>query len=234
MNFDFLALTCIAAVMSGSGLVGDSGTTVVASMLVSPLMGPLLCVTFGLTSRNDVMIKKGVINLLIGTLLCFVVGLAVGLASAPYYKDLDIPLNWDEFVANSDLDISSEMIERGTPASLLMGFAIAVPSGVGVTLAVTTSGGINALVGVAISAALVPPVVNAGICTMTGAILSMVHGRGEEGRNFVTLGGVSGALFAINIFTMTVVGIGTMKLKKVRRQGCRGEEFMGVKRSKRM
>ena len=39
---------------------------------------------------------------------------------------------------------------RGDPAGLIIGILIAVPSGVGVALAVTT-GGINSLVGVAIS-----------------------------------------------------------------------------------
>ncbi len=225
LTFDFLAMTSIAAIMSGSGLVGDSGTTVVASMLVSPLMGPLLCATFGVASGDMLMAKRGAVNAAVGTLLCLAVGLGVGAASLPYYAELDVPTDWNDFIANDDLVVSSEMIERGTPGGLLMGFAIAVPSGVGVTLAVTTSGGINALVGVAISAALVPPVVNAGICIMTGAFLSMMRGESEVGRNFLILGGVSIALYLVNIFTMVLVGVGMMKVKKVTTVGADNEAW---------
>ena len=215
LTFDFLAMTTIAAVIAGSGLVGDSGTTVVASMLVSPLMGPLLCVTFGIASKNSDMIKRGLVNKLTGSAICFAVGCIIGLCTIPYYKDLSIPKDWNKFIDSSNAHLSSEMIERGSPSGLLMGFTIAIPSGIGVTLAVTTSGGINTLVGVAISAALVPPIVNAGICVSTGIFLSMIRGEGEIGENFVVLGTVSFVLFMINVITMVAVGILMMRVKKV-------------------
>jgi len=216
LTFDFLAMTAIAAVMSGSGLVGDSGTTVVASMLVSPLMGPLLCVIFGLASRDRDMVRRGIYNSTAGVILCFSIGVLVGVFTCPYYADVDgIPSKWSEFIANGDLAVSSEMIERGTPGGLVMGFAIAVPSGFGVTLAVTTAGGINALVGVAISAALVPPIVNAGICVITGLYFVVIGGKPDVGMNFITLGLVSVALFALNNITMVLMGLLMMKIKKV-------------------
>jgi uncharacterized membrane protein len=219
LTFDFLAMTCIAAILSGTGLVGDSSTTVVASMLVSPLMGPILCVTFGLASGNSDMIKRGTVNVLCGLLLCICVGFLIGFCTIPYYNNLTLPDDFADFISNSDLAISSEIIERGSPSGLVMGFAVALPSGVGVTLAVTTSSGINALVGVAIAAALIPPVVNAGICVVTGIFLSMMKGETDVGHNFLLLAGVSFALFFINILTMVLVGIATMKLKKVPQQG---------------
>ena len=68
------------------------------------------------------------------------------------------------FGVNSTI-VSAEMSSRGTPWSLLSGFFVAMPSGVGVALGIS-GGGINALVGVAISAALLPPIVNSGLCHM--------------------------------------------------------------------
>jgi uncharacterized membrane protein len=56
---------------------------------------------------------------------------------------------------------SFEMESRGTASSFLGGLMTALPSGLGVSLGIT-GGGTNALVGVAISAALLPPIVNAG------------------------------------------------------------------------
>ena len=130
-----------------------------------------------------------------------------------------IPTKWADFIDNSDLTVSSEMIERGTPGGLVMGLAIAVPSGFGVTLAVTTAGGINALVGVAISASLVPPIVNAGICTVTGIYFMAMGGSHQIGMNFMVLGLVSITLFLMNIIVMTTMGVLMMRIKKVSRVG---------------
>ena len=51
--------------------------------------------------------------------------------------------------------------------SLVMGFVVAAPSGVAVILAVS-KGGFNAIVGTAISASLLPPIVNSGLCLALG------------------------------------------------------------------
>ena len=60
--------------------------------------------------------------------------------------------------------LSSEQItSRGSAASLVGGTLIAIPSGFGAVIAITAGGG-NALVGVAIAAALLPPLVNCGLC----------------------------------------------------------------------
>ena len=48
------------------GLVTNSSVTVVASMLVSPLMGPILAVTFGAKIRDLEMVTRGVRNELCG------------------------------------------------------------------------------------------------------------------------------------------------------------------------
>lgn len=53
------------------------------------------------------------------------------------------------------------MTNRGLPMNLLIGLSIAIPSGVGVALSVSGSN-TSSLVGVAISASLLPPCVNCG------------------------------------------------------------------------
>lgn len=58
---------------------------------------------------------------------------------------------------------STQIRSRGSASSLVGGTLIAVPSGFAVVLAIT-SGAQNAVVGVAIAAALLPPIVNAGLC----------------------------------------------------------------------
>lgn len=71
----------------------------------------------------------------------------MGLCFAPYGEDLEWPTN--------------EMESRGYASSLIIGLLIAIPSGVGVALSVVSSN-TGGLVGVAISASLFPPAVNAG------------------------------------------------------------------------
>ena len=58
---------------------------------------------------------------------------------------------------------NNSMKSRGTPDALLVGLFIAIPSGVGVALSVTGNNA-GGLIGVAISASLLPPMVNAGMC----------------------------------------------------------------------
>ncbi len=50
-----------------------------------------------------------------------------------------------------------------TASNLLIGLAVAAPSGMGVILALS-KGGFSAIVGTAISASLLPPLVNCGMC----------------------------------------------------------------------
>ena len=55
------------------------------------------------------------------------------------------------------------MYSRGQPSNLLSGFFYAVPSGIAVALC-CVEGGVNALVGAAIAASLLPPICNLGLC----------------------------------------------------------------------
>ena len=42
LSFDFIAFSILAAAMAGFGLIQNNTTVIVASMLLSPLMGPML------------------------------------------------------------------------------------------------------------------------------------------------------------------------------------------------
>ena len=53
LTFDFVGMILAAATIAAAGLVQDSSVTVVASMLLSPLMSPILAITFGLAVGHD-------------------------------------------------------------------------------------------------------------------------------------------------------------------------------------
>jgi len=111
-------------------------------------MGPLLSITYGLACADFKMILRGLVSELLGIALTFAVGLSTGIALAPVAPEYYWPTN--------------SMKERGDPRALYTGVIFAIASGIAAGVAVT-SNGVNSLVGVAISASLLPPLVNAGM-----------------------------------------------------------------------
>ena len=57
ISFDYVMLTLVAAIIAAMGLASDNAVVVVASMLVSPLMGPILALSFGTCIRDTSLIK---------------------------------------------------------------------------------------------------------------------------------------------------------------------------------
>jgi hypothetical protein len=86
LTFDFIAMVAVASVIAGAGLLSDNATTVIASMLVSPLMGPILSITFGLATVNYSVVRRGFRNELVGVFISLFTGIVMGLFAATYYK----------------------------------------------------------------------------------------------------------------------------------------------------
>ena len=98
-----------------------------------------------------------------------------------------------------------EMVSRTSTPNLLIGFVIAVPSGAGVALSLLGKNG-NSLVGVAISASLLPPAVNCGLYFA----FALHKNDGGLARD----GAVSLALTVINVFSIYVSALTTFWIKK--------------------
>ncbi len=136
-------------------------------------MGPILSMTFGLATNKTDIVSRGLRNEGYGVAISLVVGLIMGLCASQLY-DPDFH--------------STEMVSRGQLSSLILGFFVAAPSGVGIILAVS-KGGFNAIVGTAISASLLPPVVNSGLCLGLGLVRSFngITSDNEDASRFVRL-----------------------------------------------
>lgn len=74
LTWDYMLFVACAAAIAATGLATDSSVTVLASMLVSPIMGPVLAVTFGTMIRRRTMIQKALRNEAISLLMCIFVG----------------------------------------------------------------------------------------------------------------------------------------------------------------
>ena len=159
---DYVILVTVASLLAGIGLATNSVVVIVASMLVSPLMGPILALTFASIVHDWKVVRLGVKSELLGLLISVLCGVVVGIVGAPFGPD---PLEWP----------NPEMADRGTYAALGVGIAVALVSGVGVALSVLGNN-TNSLVGVAISASLLPPAVNCGINLSYALVGWLIHG----------------------------------------------------------
>jgi uncharacterized hydrophobic protein (TIGR00271 family) len=138
-----------AAVLSSVGLGTNSAPIIVASMLVSPLMGPIMAMSLALNLRHFKLAWLGARNFSISMLIAIIIGFIAGLVGLPWVSG---PSVWPTY----------EMSSRGGEKTLLVGIVIALFSGAGVALSILSDNS-SSLVGVAISAALMPPAVNTGM-----------------------------------------------------------------------
>eukprot|EP01083_Nonionella_stella_P063481 164945_1 len=139
----------VASLIAVGGLATGNSVIIVASMLVSPIMGPVLALTFGATLGERDMAKIGFRNEIISIMVCVLVGFIGGyLYSLLSQNSMDWP--------------TDKMMSRGQPVALADGAFIAAVSGVGVALSVLGDY-VATIIGVAISASLLPPAVNAGM-----------------------------------------------------------------------
>ncbi|XP_011301117.1 uncharacterized protein [Fopius arisanus] len=225
LTFDYILLVVTADCLAALGLVENSATNVVAAMLVSPLMGPVMSLTFGTIIADKDLICVGLKSLLLGIFISilfgFIFGLLLGTTEMPWgYND------WP----------TDEMKGRGNYRSLWMGILWALPSGTGVAVALL-QGSNGPLIGVAISASLLPPVVNCGLFWALGCIwliyrpIKMPHIKGESYGDlntsykyvytdylpveFFCNGIISACLTFINVMCIFITAIIVLKIKEV-------------------
>ena len=76
-TFDFLMLLVLAALIAFIGLLESSSIVLVASMLISPLMGPILAGVFGAVVIDSKLRNLGIVNELISLFICILIGMKV-------------------------------------------------------------------------------------------------------------------------------------------------------------
>lgn len=164
LSFDYIAFIILAAVMAGFGLIQNNVTIIVASMLLSPLMGPMLAIAFGYVVRNNSLFVKGTMNEVIGIVLSLSVGVAMALVMPILQPDMVATIANDVGTGATVTNIT-EITRRAGFSPLDVG--VAIFSGAAVAVSVT-KGDMSSLVGVAISAALMPPAVSASMMVVLG------------------------------------------------------------------
>jgi len=170
LTADYMILLGVSAILASFGLLQNSTAVVIGAMLVAPLLGPLAAASTGLVNARLDVLGRAVFTLTAGTLGSAALALVVG-AVVP----TDAP--------------TEQMLLRGSPTLIDLGVAVA--AGVVGAYATARKDIPAALAGVAIAAALVPP-----ICT-TGLAL----GLGDY-----DLAAGSLLLFTVNTISVVMVG----------------------------
>lgn len=77
-DFNYTCLLVVASVVAGIGLVTDNSTTVISSMLLSPIMGPVLGWSYGLIIWDKELMKRSARNELLSIACCICLGFIIG------------------------------------------------------------------------------------------------------------------------------------------------------------
>ncbi len=142
----FLLLIILASMIATLGLLQSSAAVVIGAMLVSPLMGPIMGIGFGLATLESNLIRRSLVTLAAGMAVAILVAMLVIWLS---------PIR----------DVTPELRARTQPTLLDLG--VAVVGGIaGVYAIMRKLSGV--MVGVAIATALVPPLSTVGFGLVTG------------------------------------------------------------------
>lgn len=148
LNTKYLLLIVMATAIATLGLLQSSAPVVIGAMLVSPLLGPIMGIGFGLAVLDSGLIKRSLITLAVGTLLAVIVAALIIWIS---------PIR----------DVTPEIRARTQPTLIDLG--VAVVGGIaGVYAIIRKLSGV--MVGVAIATALLPPLSTVSFGLITGRL----------------------------------------------------------------
>jgi uncharacterized hydrophobic protein (TIGR00271 family) len=182
--FVLIVLSCIIATL---GLLLNSGAVVIGAMLVAPLMSPILAFSLGLVVGDVRLIRLSIEAVFKGVALAVIIAVFIGVLSP--FKEL-----------------TGEIMARTQPT--LLDLAVALASGMAGAYALARKDVSAALPGVAIAAALMPPL------GVVGLGLSLGDAQ---------VAGGAFLLFVTNITAISLAGVIVFMLLGIRPQTWRPE-----------
>ncbi len=164
----FLAMIIVSSIIATLGLLNDSTTVVIGAMLVAPILWPVLGISMGLLMMDWRMMRLSLLSIFLSLVLGVVTAIVITLFYIP-------------------LGASHEILNQVNVNFML---PVALAAGIAVAFAVSYESVKEAVPGVAISVALLPPLVTIGI-GLGGADWSLMWQAVE--------------LFFVNLFAIVVV-----------------------------
>lgn len=156
-NTDFYLMVILSVAMATFGLLLNSASVVIGSMLIAPILYPTLSLAMGVTMNNRAVLHKSAIALVKAFLFALGTSFVITVLFGTRYGAIS----------------SAEIISRTGPS--LMHAGVAVIAGFAASFALIKPKLSEMLPGVAISVALVPPIAVTGIGIAVGN-LGMIRG----------------------------------------------------------
>ncbi len=142
----FLLLVTLAAIVIAIGMALNDVTVVIGGMVVSPLLGSLVALSLSNALADAHLGRRAIQRTGAGLLAGFSVAALIGLV-------FDIPPTLTMILQNSRVDLGSIALALAAGAAGALAFTTGIP---------------QALVGVAVAVALLPPVITAGMMVGSG------------------------------------------------------------------
>jgi len=148
----FVTLSVLSTVLAAFGLITNSVATVIAGMLLDPLMTPVLAIAANILHGRPRRLMVSLLIVTVGTLVAIVTGWLVA-AISPAFTSVQ--------------DVAPELLMRTSPRLADLGVAVAAGLSAGYVL--THREASSVLPGVAVAIALVPPLAAVGVLLNVGA-----------------------------------------------------------------
>lgn len=149
---DFYFLIAISSAMAVLGLVLDNVTIVIGAMVVAPLITPLFAFSLSLLVLHVRRLAKSFFAIVIGTLVAMFVSFFV-----TYLIIL---------IDGKDIALTAEILSRAEPN--LLYFFVALFAGMAGAFGYARPKIVESVIGIAIAAAIIPPVVVSGLGLAVG------------------------------------------------------------------
>lgn len=194
-GINYFVLIVLSSIIATLGLLLNSAAVVIGAMLVAPLMSPILAFSLGMVLGDVRLIRRSIEAVLKGIALAIVLAIFIGILS---------PLK----------GLTAEIMARTQPT--LLDLAVALASGMAGAYALARKDVSAALPGVAIAAALMPPLGVVGL----GLSLGKPH-----------VAGGALLLFLTNISAISLAGVLIFILLGVRPQTWQPDTERRIRRS---
>ena len=192
VNTVFLVTVALSTVVAMIGLIRDSVPVIIGAMVIAPLLGPNMTLSLATTLGDIKLAARALSVLTLGLAMAFMLSALIGFTVA---FDISVP----EISVRTELSLNDITLALAAGAAGALSF---------------TTGLSEALVGVMVAAALLPPIVAAGL----------LLGIGE-----VRLAAGALLLTASNVICINLAGVATFLVQRVHPR-----YWWEAKRAKRM
>ncbi|QRV13502.1 TIGR00341 family protein [Haloterrigena salifodinae] len=187
----YTVMLLISAVVATAGLLADSPAVVIGAMVIAPLLGPALAANVGIVTGDGRLKSTGFRYQIVG--VAMVVIASITLATLARLAGLE--------PAGVDIVVATELEERVAPN--LFSLAVALGAGIAGILSLTR-GFSEAIVGVMIAAALIPPSAAVGITVAWGMYGAAIG---------------AAVLVIVNLLSINLAALATLWIAGYRPQG---------------